>query len=383
MSSSSELESTVPRKAFVLFGDAGDGMPPWITRAILQVATVIVLLWASLTIGRRLHGFFVLLAISLFLAIALEPGVAYLARRGWKRGIATAVILGSVLLGGLLFVALMVPLVVDQLSSLIGQLPGYVATATAFARDRLGLDVSGQGLNSAVSTLGASVNKIAADVAGSIFGVGSKLIGTIFQLLTIGLFTFYLTAEAPKTRRVALSVLPPARQREALHIIEIAIEKTGGYFYSRALLAAVASLATGTALWLIGLPYPIPLGLWVGVMSQFVPVVGTYIGGVLPLLIALLEDPVQAIWVLIFILLYQQLENYVLSPRITAHTMSLHPAVAFGSAIIGGTLLGAPGALMALPVAATIQAFIGTYLHRHELVESTLLDQEVSPADGE
>lgn len=91
------------------------------------------------------------------------------------------------------------------------------------------------------------------------------------------------------------------------------------------------------------------------------------------MLIALLDSPWKALWVLVFIVVYQQVENYVISPQITQRTMSLHPALAFASAIVGGTLLGAAGALMALPVAATIQAFVSTYLDRHDLVESELL----------
>ncbi len=158
-----------------------------------------------------------------------------------------------------------------------------------------------------------------------------------------------------------------------IRVFEIAIDKTGAYFYSRALLAAVATFVTWVVLRLIQVPFALALGLWVGVLSQFVPVFGTYLGGILPALIALLESPTKAIWVVAFIVLYQQLENYVISPRITARTMSLHPAIAFGSAIVGATLLGAPGALMALPVAATIQAFVATYLHRHELVEHEFL----------
>jgi predicted PurR-regulated permease PerM len=97
-------------------------------------------------------------------------------------------------------------------------------------------------------------------------------------------------------------------------------------------------------------------------------VVGTYLGGTLPVLIALLESPVMALWVVVFIVLYQQFENYVVGPRITERTMSLHPAVAFGSAIVGATLMGAPGALMALPVAATVQAWISTYIERYDVV---------------
>ena len=204
---------------------------------------------------------------------------------------------------------------------------------------------------------------------------------TFFQLLTIGLFTFYFTAEGPRLRRVLLSVLPPAQQREMLRMIEIAIEKTGGYFYSRALLAGVSAAITWIVLSIADIPFALPLALWVGVISQFVPVVGTYLGGILPILIALLESPLQAVWVLVFILLYQQVENYLISPQITERTMALHPALAFGSAIVGATLLGAAGALMALPVAATIQAFVSTYFERHSLVESHLL--ETDPGEPE
>ncbi len=210
-------------------------------------------------------------------------------------------------------------------------------------------------------------------LAGSAFGVGSRLLTTFFQGLTIALFTFYLVADAPRFRRVLMSTMPAEQQREVLRVWEIAIDKTGGYFYSRALLAAIAAVSSWIAFRILGVPFAAALALWLGVLSQFLPVIGTYVGGALPALIALLESPGKAVGVLVFIVVYQQIENYLLSPRITARTMSLHPAVSFGSAIAGATLLGAPGAIMALPVAATVQAFISTYLHRHEVVESTLI----------
>ncbi|MFQ5948804.1 MAG: AI-2E family transporter [Acidimicrobiia bacterium] len=94
------------------------------------------------------------------------------------------------------------------------------------------------------------------------------------------------------------------------------------------------------------------------------------------MLIALLESPAQAAGVLIYVVAYQQVENYFLSPKITARTMSLHPALSFGAALAGGTLLGVPGALMALPVTATLQAFISTYSQRHEVVESELTAED-------
>ena len=102
------------------------------------------------------------------------------------------------------------------------------------------------------------------------------------------------------------------------------------------------------------------------------PSVGTYLAGALPVVIALLSQPVDALWVLAFIVAYQQLENMVLSPRITSRTMALHPAVAFGAVIAGGAIMGPIGALLALPAAASMQALISTYLHRYDVVASPL-----------
>jgi hypothetical protein len=101
-------------------------------------------------------------------------------------------------------------------------------------------------------------------------------------------------------------------------------------------------------------------------------------------LIALLNDPVDALWVLGFILIYQQIENYFFSPKITAQTMDLHPAVAFGSAIAGGMLVGPIGAILALPAAGVIQAFVSTILERHEVVDSHLTQlEEIRQEEGD
>ena len=353
----------------------------WAPALLRRIVILMFVVFIGWNLIKALRGFLVLLLIALFLAIALEPGVTYLARRGWKRGLATAVIFVGFGLAGTAFVALMIPLLIDQVVLLVNKLPTYADNLGEFLA-RFDIEFSADRVDEAVASMDLSLEGLAGDAVGTVFGVGSRLVNTFFQLLTIGLFTFYFTAEAPRLRRTLLSMLPPDRQREALRIIEIAIDKTGGYFYSRALLAAVSAVITWIVLTIIGVPFPIPLALWVGVISQFIPVFGTYLGGILPVMIALLESPWAALWVLVFIVVYQQVENYVISPQITERTMSLHPALAFASVIIGGTLLGAPGALMALPVAATIQAFVSTYLERHQLVDSPLLGEDAAAPDA-
>jgi predicted PurR-regulated permease PerM len=362
-----------------LFGGEAYGMPPWVPHLLRRIFLLVILFLIGYAMVRQLRGFLVLLVISGFVSVALEPAVSYLSNRGWRRGLATGVIfiVFAVVVG--LFVGLMIPLIIDQTTKLVERLPSYVRSLEDFLQG-LGFDFTGDQLLTAVTSIEGSLEDVARDVAGSALGVGSRLVTSLLQLLTIGLFTFYLTAEGPRIRRTLLSVITPDRQREVLRMLEIAIEKTGGYFYSRALLAVVSAAITWAVLLITGVPFALPLAIWVGVLSQFVPVVGTYIGGILPALIALLESPGKAIAVVVFILVYQQFENYVIAPRVTARTMSLHPAIAFGAAIVGGTLMGAPGAIMALPVAATVQAFVSTYLERHQLVESHLFHEPL-PAE--
>jgi predicted PurR-regulated permease PerM len=187
-------------------------------------------------------------------------------------------------------------------------------------------------------------------------------------------------ADAPKVRRTLCSLLPPRRQREVLVTWEIAVDKSGAYFYSRLLLAIVNGGLLYILLKILGVPFALPLALWSGVFSQFVPVVGTYIASILPVLVALLIDPVDAVVILVYILVYQQVENYALSPRITKRTMQLHPAIAIGSAIAGGSLAGPIGAFLALPAAAIIQASVGTFVRRHEVLETELTVPQDSDA---
>jgi predicted PurR-regulated permease PerM len=188
------------------------------------------------------------------------------------------------------------------------------------------------------------------------------------------LFAFYLCADGPRVRRGLLSMLPPHRQREATRAWEIAIDKTGGYIYSRLLLGLISGLSHYFVLRVLGVPFALALALWIGLVSQLVPTVGTYLAAALPIIVALVTDPTDALILLIFIVIYQQIENYLLAPRITAHTLDIHPAVAFGSVIAGAAVLGGVGALLAIPFTAIVQTFVGTYIQRYEVEEHPLAE---------
>jgi predicted PurR-regulated permease PerM len=136
------------------------------------------------------------------------------------------------------------------------------------------------------------------------------------------------------------------------------------------LLAIAATLFTWIVLAALGVPSPFPLAIWMGVVSQFIPVIGTYIGMVLPALAALSVSPLTALWVIIAMIVYQQIENYFLAPRITSRTMDIHPAVSIGAVIAGASLLGGVGAILALPVTAIVQALVSSAFSRHEVIEA-------------
>jgi predicted PurR-regulated permease PerM len=346
-------------------------MPPWLRRAIVFLLLGAGALYVAFWLVVRLRSLIVMLLVSVFLAFAMEPAANYLARRGWRRGLAAATVFAFRVGVVVVLVTAFGSLFVDQVSQLIDAIPGYARQLADFLNDRLGTDLEGSELASQLQS-SEGIRSFVTGVAAAAVGLSTTLVGLVLQSFTVGLFTFYLVADGPRLRRTICSVLPPDRQQLAMRIWELATESTGGYVYSRALLASVSATATTLFLALVGVPYPLALGIWVGLVSQFVPSIGTYLAGALPVLIALFHDPVDAVWVLVFITLYQQFENLVLSPRITARTMSLHPAVAFGAVIAGGAILGPIGALLALPAAASIQALISLYAHRYEVVAGPL-----------
>ena len=323
----------------------------------------------------KLQSLLVILLVSLFLSFAIEPAVNWMEARGIRRGVGTAITFLAILTAVAVFSFFMGRLFIDQMLALIERMPDYIEQVQNWANRTFDLELDAAELIAEFQT-GGRADELATTLASNIFQISSTIIGTLFQLLTVVLFTFYLVADAPKLRRNLCSVLPPERQREVLRAWEIAITKTGGYIYSRVLLATVAVLVHWLAFAVLGVPFALPLALWVGVMSQFIPVIGTYLAGALPILIALLDDPISALWVLVVVVVYQQIENYILLPRVSAHTMHLHAAVAFGAVIAGAAILGVVGALLALPAAATGQAFVATYLSRHQVIDSNLTGAE-------
>ncbi|MFV0523064.1 MAG: AI-2E family transporter [Acidimicrobiales bacterium] len=353
-------------------------IPPWVKRSILLWWGILVGLWASLATVRALRGLLTQIVLALFISFAMEPLVDRLNRRGISRGLAS---LGTmVLVFGLMgvFVTAMGSLIAEQLRELANDLPDYVNSADSFLEDRFGLVID----NAAViqeMRAGGDVSRYLTGAADNLVSVGTSVVGILFQLLTISLFTYYFSADGPRMRRAVCSLMPPARQVEVLRVWELAITKTGAFISSRVILAIFSASFHWFVFGALGLPSALALGIWVGVVSQFIPVIGTYIAGTVPILITLGVDPIKVLWVLGAVVLYQQIENYVIQPRVTAHTLDMHPAVAFAAVLAGTAMFGVTGALLALPFLATVQAFISAYVERHDVIASPLVATDTSP----
>jgi predicted PurR-regulated permease PerM len=358
-------------------------LPPWFRRAVITVIILLIITGVVRWAFQSLTGFWFTLFTAFFLALAIEPGVNALDRRGVRRGLGTMIVLLGLLAFTIVFFAVFGNLLVSQLTQLLSSVPDALRSIIAWVNETFNTELDASNLLEAVGLQVSDLANYAADIGLGLVGYVFSAVGAIFNVFTVLLFTFYFAADGPRFRRTVASWMPQASQRNFLTIFDISTQKAGGYVVSRGLMAVVSSIFHGIVFLLIDLPYWLPMALWVGIVSQFIPTIGTYLAGALPIILALVEgDYVKAIIVLIAVVAYQQVENYYVQPRITQSTLQIHAAVAFGSVIVGATLFGATGALLAIPVVATAQAVWETYGRRYELVDELLEPHEVAAKAG-
>ncbi|MFE1951486.1 MULTISPECIES: AI-2E family transporter [Streptomyces] len=344
------------------------GMPRWLPRAMVLALTLIACFQLGSWAFHQVTGLLINVLIAFFLALAVEPAVSWMAGRGMRRGLATGIVFLGVMIAGAGFIVLLGSMLAGQIVDMFEDFPKYLDQVINWINQTFHTDLNRVEVQD--SLLHSDwLQKYVQNSATGVLDVSTQVLGGLFQLLTILLFSFYFAADGPRLRRALCSVLPPAKQAEVLRAWEIAVDKTGGYLYSRGLMALISGIAHYILLALLDVPYAPVLGMWVGLVSQFIPTIGTYLAGALPMLIAFTVDPWYALWVLGFVVVYQQFENYVLQPKLTAKTVDIHPAVAFGSVIAGTALLGAVGALIAIPAVATLQAFLGAYVKRYDVTD--------------
>jgi predicted PurR-regulated permease PerM len=323
-----------------------------------------LIMWSFSVLG----GFLFLLLLAWLLSIAMEPAVAWFANRGMRRGLATGLVGAGVVAVSLVFLAVFGSLFFTQLAELVTGLPGYVNQVVTWLNSTFNLQIDANKILDQLQITPSTVAGIAGDLAGGVFGVIGTVVNFLFDGLTVLVFAFYFSADGPRLRRAIGSWLPLRYQKVFVQVWDIAVTKTGGFVVSKVVLASLSAFAHSGFFYLIDVPYWLPLGIFAGVVSQFIPTIGTYIGVAIPALFAALRDPIDVVWIILFATFYQQVENYIFTPRVSRATMNIHPAIALGSVFVGFAFFGPIGAIIGIPLAAAIIAVIETYGDRYELV---------------
>ena len=314
-------------------------------RTVVQVLAIVLAALALIELLSAARDVLILLGISLFLAVALNPAVV-LVQRWLPRGLAVAsVFTGLLVLIGLFVVALAVP-IINQTNHLQEAAPGYV--------DKLKKDPTLNDLNERyhlVSKASAAAGKLPARV----FGAADKLVTGIAETITAIFLTLFLMLELPTLSAGVLSLLPEKRAERVSRLAVDVNRQVGGYVIGNLAISVIAGLVTGISLWILGVPYAAALGILMGVFD-LVPLVGATVGAIAAIGVAFAaEGPTAGIIMLIINIIYQQVENHVLQPIVYRKTVHLSAFLVLVAVLLGGALLGVLGALVAIPVAGSIQ----------------------------
>lgn len=312
--------------------------------------------YALLLAVRRLEQVFVLVAISLLLAVGLDLPVGWLVRRGVRRFRAVVAVLVSLTLVGFgMLVALVTPLIA-QTRALMKRLPGYVRElqrhegALGHLEERLHLQ-------QLVTEFTHHASKGGSVAASGLVGVGETVLSGVGATVLVVLLTCYLLAGLPRLRRMFYRLIPATRRERAELLGDEIIRRIGGYVLGNIITSLVAGV--GTLLWLVAFRVPDPLALAVLVaVFDLVPVVGSTVAGAVVTLVALTVSLTTGVATLAFYLVYRVLEDYLLVPRVMRRTVSVSPLLTVLALILGASLLGILGALLAVPVAAAVQLVV-------------------------
>ena len=325
----------------------------------LGAASTVIGLYALYTV----RAILVRVLIALFIAVSLDPAVRLLARRGVRRGLAVTLIF--VLAAGLAagFLISVIPPLADQFRNLVDDLPGYLAQLQARSarfrdlNDRFHISDQLQGL---VGTLPSRLGT-------GLLGFTSRVFGAVINGLTILVFTIYFMADMPRIRTGLVRLFPVERRPRARQVVDLVVDKVGGYMIGNIVISIIAGLASLIAFSLLGVPFPVPLAFVVAI-CDLIPMIGATLGAVIGVTVALFTTNLWPTTVLVaaFFVAYQQLENYLIAPRVLKTTVELGAAAVLIAGLIGATVLGLVGALMAIPVAAAFNVLLNERLQAHE-----------------
>ena len=304
-----------------------------------------------LSIGSTL----ILILVAGFLAAGLNPVVEWLGRRGLGRNWAVLVVITGVVLAVALFVVALVPVISDQVSAIAKSAPGWVDQLQN-NRSIQRLDNRYDVLNKAQDAL--SGGKVGSALFGGVVGVGLKVLSFFANSFIVIVLTLYFLATLPKVKRSTYRFAPASRRERVTELGDRIVDNVGAYVSGAFVVAMAAGISSLIFLFAVGLSeYAVALAAVVTLLDV-IPMIGATLGAVIVTAIGFATDPQIGLACLIFYVLYQQFENYVIYPRVMSHSVDLPGSIIVIAAIIGAGLLGVIGALLAIPTAAAITLLV-------------------------
>ncbi|MEI2730970.1 MAG: AI-2E family transporter [Dermatophilaceae bacterium] len=375
------------RVAGAVGGDS-DRRPRWIALAPASVRHTVLVVFAAvvgLTIAvwafQALSSFLFLLLLAWLLSIAMEPMVLWLIRLGLRRGLAAGVVILAMMLIVVGVAAMFGQVFVSQAQELKDSFPAAVRNVVEWLNSTFHTSFDVAQIEQGLQQLPEKLPELAQQYGGGLLGVFGAAVTAMFDLVTILVFAYYLSADSIRLRQTIGSFLPPRYQPVLMTVWTIAVEKTGGYVVSKLVLALVSAIFHAVFFRIIDVPFWLPLGVLAGITSQFVPIIGTYIGVILPALFAALHRPISVVWIVVFATIYQQIESYWFTPMVSRRTMDIHPALALASVFVGVGLVGPIGALIGIPVTAAVLTIVETFRARHDLLPELVALEDAEASD--
>lgn len=346
-----------------------------IIRVILLVALTVVLF---LAVRHALHTL-TLIGVAVFLSLALNAPVRWLAshlpgRIRGSRSLATAISVVVILVALGAFLVAIVPPIASQTTSFIKSAPQLIRD-TQNGTGPIGQFVERYNLQGQVQTLSDQLSTRLNDVSGSAISAAAKIGGSLFATLTVIVLTIMMLVEGPRWRMLIEQVLPSSNKAHTLKLGSEMNKVIQGYVNGQVLLAAIAAVLILPILIITHVSYPAALMVIVFVCG-LIPMVGHTIGATIVTIVALFTSFGSAVIVLAYYILYQQIENYVVQPRIQANSTNMSPLLVFISVIIGVNFGGLLGGLVAIPVAGCARILVLDYLSRRQILPSKVVSRD-------
>jgi predicted PurR-regulated permease PerM len=342
-------------------------------KTILTVLGLIVAVWALLHVIVVARSVIVYILIAIFLALAINPLVALLMRRGVRsRGAASGIACLIVLIGIAAIGFAFIPTLVDNVNNFVDAAPGYVHDLTK-GRGRLGfLETKYHVVERLEHYVKQGGAKKLLGLSGAAVTVTKGVLSFIVGAVTVAFLTFFMLLEGPAWMERIFGLMPAESQPRWRAVGNDIYRQIGGYVTGNLAISLIAGVLATLVLLILGVPFAVALGLLVGLLD-LIPLVGATVAAIIVVAVGFLHSVVAGIVLIVFFVVYQQLENHVLQPLVYNRTVSLSPLAILVSVLVGAELAGVLGALAAIPVAGAIQVLIVDFLRarRERVIETS------------